>query len=182
VPIATPTSRAISSSGASRPLRRTTIAIYGAGPALGLAVARRFGREGFGVALVARSRERLDGMTRELAADGVEAAGFPADLADRDAALRAADQIEARFGAIDVLEYSPTPARLLTSPLEVDVATVAPLPDAELRAERDGRVRRSAADRRDYREQPGAPQRDRPGFRRAARGRGAGWGPRRSPI
>jgi short-subunit dehydrogenase len=104
-----------------------TIAMYGAGPALGMAVARRFGREGFRVALVARSRERLDGMARELAADGVDAAGFQADIADRAAALRAADRIEARFGAIDVLEYSPTPGRLFTSPLEVDVATVTPL-------------------------------------------------------
>jgi short-subunit dehydrogenase len=109
-----------------------TIAIYGAGPALGMAVARRFGREGFRVALVARSRERLDGMVRELAADGVEAAGFRADIADRDAALRAADEIEARFGAIDVLEHSPTLGRPLTSPLEVDVATVTPLLDLYL--------------------------------------------------
>jgi short-subunit dehydrogenase len=114
----------------------TAIAIYGAGPALGMAVARRFGREGFQVALVARSRERLDGMARDLAADGIEAAGFAADIADRSAALRAADQIEARFGAIDVLEHSPTPGRtpgrLFTSPFEVDVATVTPLLDLYL--------------------------------------------------
>ncbi|HEY6790299.1 MAG TPA: SDR family NAD(P)-dependent oxidoreductase, partial [Trebonia sp.] len=110
----------------------TTIAVYGAGQALGVAVARRFGREGFRVALVARSRERLDGMARDLAADGVEAAGFPADIADQAAALGAVDQIEARFGPIDVLEHSPTPGRLFTSPLEVDVATVAPLLDLYL--------------------------------------------------
>jgi short-subunit dehydrogenase len=114
----------------------TAIAIYGAGPALGMAVARRFGREGFQVALVARSRERLDGMARDLAADGIEAAGFAADIAVWSAALRAADQIEARFGAIDVLEHSPTPGRtpgqLFASPLEVDVATVAPLLDLYL--------------------------------------------------
>jgi short-subunit dehydrogenase len=114
----------------------TTIAIYGAGPALGMAVARRFGREGFQVALVARNRERLDGMAQDLAADGIEAAGFQADIADRSAALRAADQIEARFGAIDVLEHSPTPGRtpgrLFTSPFEVDVATVTLLLDLYL--------------------------------------------------
>ena len=67
-------------------------------------------------------------MVGELAADGVEAAGFQADLADRDSALRAADEIEARFGPIDVFEYSPTPGRaLLAGPLDVDVATVTPL-------------------------------------------------------
>jgi short-subunit dehydrogenase len=114
----------------------TTIAIYGAGPALGMAVARRFGREGFRVALVARSRERLDDMARDLAADGIKAAGFQADIADRSAALGAADQIEARFGAIDVLEHSPTPGRtpgrLFTSPFDVDATTIAPLLDLYL--------------------------------------------------
>lgn len=113
-----------------------TIAIFGAGPALGMAVARRFGREGFRVALVARNSERLDGMVADLAAGEVEAAGFPADIADRSAALRAAEQIEARFGAIDVLEHSPTPGRtpgrLFTGPLEVDVATITPLLDLYL--------------------------------------------------
>jgi short-subunit dehydrogenase len=110
-----------------------TIAIYGAGPALGLAVARRFGREGFRAALVARSRERLDTMARDLAADGIEAAGFEADIADRAAVLRAADEIEAGFGAIDVLEHSPTPGRdpgrLFAGPLELDPARIAALLD-----------------------------------------------------
>jgi short-subunit dehydrogenase len=119
-----------------------TIAIYGAGPALGMAVARRFGGEGFRVALVARSRERLDGMVRDLGTDGIEAAGFQADIADQAAALRAADQIEDLFGAIDVLEHSPTPGRpsarplaggvASTRPLEVDAAAVAPLLDLYL--------------------------------------------------
>ena len=116
----------------------TTIAICGAGPALGMAVARRFGREGFRVALVARSRDRLDGMARDLAADGIEAAGFQADIADQAAALRAADQIEGRLGPIDVLEHSPTPGRtpgrLFTGPLEVDVAAITPLLDLYLLA------------------------------------------------
>ncbi len=37
-----------------------TIAIIGAGPGLGAATARRFGREGFGTALIARSKDTLD--------------------------------------------------------------------------------------------------------------------------
>ncbi|RZQ59772.1 SDR family NAD(P)-dependent oxidoreductase [Amycolatopsis suaedae] len=62
-----------------------TLAIFGAGPGLGLATARRFGQEGFDVALVARSRERLEGWVRELAAEGVRARALPADLTDRSA-------------------------------------------------------------------------------------------------
>jgi short-subunit dehydrogenase len=107
-----------------------TIAIFGAGPALGLAVARRFGREGFRVALVARDRGRLDSMAGDLAGEGVEAAGFQADLTDRAAALGAVEAIETRFGPVDVLEYSPTPGtNLRSSPSQLDVTTVAPLLD-----------------------------------------------------
>lgn len=107
-----------------------TIAIFGAGPALGLAVARRFGREGFRVALVARDQGRLDGMAGQLAGEGVEAAGFQADLTNCGAALDAADAIQARFGPIDVLEYSPGgDGSLRKCPSQIDVATLAPLLD-----------------------------------------------------
>lgn len=106
----------------------STIAIFGAGPALGLSVGRRFGQEGFNVALVARDQGRLDALIGELAADGVVAAGFSADLTDRGTTLAAADAIEARFGPIDVLEYSPAAdSELRKSPSEVDVATMTPI-------------------------------------------------------
>lgn len=107
-----------------------TIAIYGAGPSLGMAVARRFGREDHRVALVARSRARLDGMVGELAAEGIEAAGFEADLADQAATMHATDQIEARFGTVDVLEHSPTPGGgggRFAGPLDLEVPAVSRL-------------------------------------------------------
>jgi NAD(P)-dependent dehydrogenase (short-subunit alcohol dehydrogenase family) len=107
-----------------------TIAIFGAGPALGLAVARRFGREGFRAALVARDPHRLDDMVNQAAAQGVQAAGFPADLTDPAAAQDTAAAIEARFGPIDVLEYSPTSDDTARRrPSELDPATLAPLLD-----------------------------------------------------
>ncbi len=49
----------------------TTIAIVGAGPGLGAATARRFASEGFEVALVSRSRERVDTLAAQLADAGV---------------------------------------------------------------------------------------------------------------
>jgi short-subunit dehydrogenase len=107
-----------------------TIAIFGAGPGLGMAVAQRFGREGFRVALVARDASRLASMAGDLAAGGVEAAGFAADLTDQTAAQRAVDGIQDRFGAVDVLVYGPTPGEhLRRSPSELDVAAVARLLD-----------------------------------------------------
>jgi len=90
-----------------------TIAVFGAGPGMGREVARRFGREGFQVALVARNQTRLDAFTAELAADGITAAGFAGDIAGRDALPGLIEAITARFGPIDVLEYAPSGLDLL---------------------------------------------------------------------
>jgi short-subunit dehydrogenase len=60
-----------------------TIAIVGAGPGLGRSIAKVFGRNGFSVALVARTQEKLDGLAVELRKSGVEAVGFAADVMDR---------------------------------------------------------------------------------------------------
>lgn len=67
----------------------STLAIVGAGPGLGAAVARRFGREGFAIALVSRDQAKLDAMAAELVDDGVTARGYSADVRDA-AALEAA--------------------------------------------------------------------------------------------
>ena len=40
----------------------TTIAIVGAGRGLGIAVARKFGAEGFDIALISRSQEHVDAL------------------------------------------------------------------------------------------------------------------------
>jgi len=84
-----------------------TIAVFGAGPGFGRAVAHRFGQEGFRVALVSRRQAKLDGLVAELASSGVEAAGFAADLADRTQLPALVEAITGRFGGIDVLEYAP---------------------------------------------------------------------------
>ncbi|MGB4779077.1 SDR family NAD(P)-dependent oxidoreductase [Microbacterium sp.] len=73
----------------------TTIAILGAGPGLGAAVARRFGGEGFSVALISRTQEHVDALAQQLAADGITARGYAANLRDPDA-LRAANSAGGR--------------------------------------------------------------------------------------
>jgi NAD(P)-dependent dehydrogenase (short-subunit alcohol dehydrogenase family) len=82
-----------------------TIAIFGAGPALGLSVARRFGREGYRVALVARRQESLDELAAAL--PDVETATFRADLLDPAQLAAAVAAIEERFGQVDVAVWSP---------------------------------------------------------------------------
>ncbi|WBB61741.1 SDR family NAD(P)-dependent oxidoreductase [Streptomyces sp. WMMC500] len=87
----------------------TTFALVGAGSGLGLATARRFGREGFDIALVSRSQDRLAGLVAELDRDGVRARGFAADVRDHRALTAALDAAAVTLGAIEVLQYSPLP-------------------------------------------------------------------------
>ncbi|MCW8381799.1 SDR family NAD(P)-dependent oxidoreductase [Streptomyces justiciae] len=87
----------------------TTIAIIGAGPGLGAAVARRFGSEGFDVALVARTPERVASLAAGLTGQGVTARAFTADVRDPKALAAALDEARAALGPIEVLQYSPVP-------------------------------------------------------------------------
>ena len=93
------------------------IAIVGAGPGLGAAVARKFGREGFSVALISRDQSKLDAMAAELESDGVTARGYAADVrvpAQLEDALTSA---AAELGPISVLQYSPLPSRDYLKPV-----------------------------------------------------------------
>lgn len=106
------------------------IALVAAGTRLGLSLGRVFGSHGFDVALIARSAERLGGLTGKLAAEGVNAAAFPADVADRPGLVAALDSAAARFGGIDVLQYSAPYVRVgdswMTGVLDVTVETLRP--------------------------------------------------------
>ncbi|MCM3506503.1 SDR family NAD(P)-dependent oxidoreductase [Curtobacterium sp. ODYSSEY 48 V2] len=84
-----------------------TIAIVGAGPGLGLAIARTFGKEGFSVALVSRTQAKLDQLAAQLESEGITAKGFTADVLDRPSLTAALQAVKEHFGSIDVLEYSP---------------------------------------------------------------------------
>ena len=85
------------------------IGVFGAGPGLGQAVARRYAQDGYDVVLVARRRQPLDAFAQELAATGATAHVIPADLADTDAVPALAERIRAAGGELDALYYAPTP-------------------------------------------------------------------------
>jgi short-subunit dehydrogenase len=86
-----------------------SIAVFGAGPGLGEAVARRYAREGYDVTLVARRREPLERIAEDLTNTGATAHVITADLSDTDATPRLAETIRAKVGDLDAFYYAPTP-------------------------------------------------------------------------
>jgi NAD(P)-dependent dehydrogenase (short-subunit alcohol dehydrogenase family) len=97
-----------------------TIAIVGAGPGLGLSIAKAFGAHGFDVALIARNKQKLDDLVARLTEQNITSAGFTADVMDRPALTAALEAAARHFGGIDVLEYSPATRDIeLAGPLEV---------------------------------------------------------------
>jgi NADP-dependent 3-hydroxy acid dehydrogenase YdfG len=104
----------------------TVIAIVGAGTGLGAAVARRFGSEGFAIALISRNQEKLDQLAAELSAEGFTARGYAASVRDPKALAAALEQAEEDLGPIEVLDYSPLPQQDFLRPvLETSVADLA---------------------------------------------------------
>lgn len=87
-----------------------SIGVFGVGPGLGQAIARRYAREGYAVVLVARRQEPLDLLAEDLASAGATAHVITGDLSDTGAAPRLAEQIRAQAGNLDALYYAPTPA------------------------------------------------------------------------
>jgi NADP-dependent 3-hydroxy acid dehydrogenase YdfG len=94
-----------------------SIVIVGAGPNLGSAVARRFGREGLFVGLISRTQSTLDDLAAQLGDDGITARGAAADIRDSDALTAAIERLAAELGSVEVLEYSPLPAPEFMKPI-----------------------------------------------------------------
>jgi NAD(P)-dependent dehydrogenase (short-subunit alcohol dehydrogenase family) len=85
---------------------KKVIVIFGYGPGISNAIARKFGKEGFSVALVSRNRERLDAGVAALGAEGIDAAAFTADAGDPAAIRRAIDDARDKLGPITVIEWT----------------------------------------------------------------------------
>jgi NAD(P)-dependent dehydrogenase (short-subunit alcohol dehydrogenase family) len=83
--------------------------VVGAGPGIGLAVARRFAREGFHAALIARRPAVLETYVAGFRQAGLSASAHAADAADIDESgsiVSAFEQIAAAHGSPDVLVYN----------------------------------------------------------------------------
>ena len=76
--------------------------ITGVGPGTGAAMARRFARGGYAVAMLARSRDRLVALEQELE----HARGYPCDVTDEAQLDATIDKVRADLGAPKVLIHN----------------------------------------------------------------------------
>lgn len=100
------------------------VVVLGAGPGLGLAVARRFGREGFAVTLLARHAPDLAALAGELRAAGVRVDTVVADVAEPHGFRAALQALAPRAPGVVVYNAAVTaPDGILTSDVDHLLAT-----------------------------------------------------------
>lgn len=93
-------------------------AIVGYGQGIAAAVAQRFGREGYRLAIMGRREGALEENARRLGAAGLDATGIRADAGDWDSLARALARVNEELGRPQVLVYNAF--RLRTAgPMEV---------------------------------------------------------------
>lgn len=83
-----------------------TCVIVGAGAGLSAAVARKFGENGFHLALIARRNETVGKLAHSLEKGGIMARGFSADAGDADSLREAFDHVKNIMGHPEVLIYN----------------------------------------------------------------------------
>lgn len=102
---------------------KRTCVIVGTGQVMGKAIARAFGREGYQLALVARSSKNLEAIVGELSAGALSAGAiraYTADVGDPKSVEAAFASIKRDGGAPDVVVYN--------------VAVLVPTPPSEMKS------------------------------------------------
>lgn len=82
-----------------------TLIVAGFGPGISTAVAERFGKAGFQLALVARNADRLGAGVKSLEGKGMKAKAFPADLADPAQARAVVGKVRDAMGPVDAIAW-----------------------------------------------------------------------------
>ena len=80
--------------------------VTGIGPGIGQAVARRFAREGFVVALMGRTEEKLAAAREAIEEEGGKALEVPCDASDEASVGAAFERVRAELGDPSVLVYN----------------------------------------------------------------------------
>lgn len=106
--------------------RKPLCTVIGAGPGVGMAVARGFGSAGYRVVLVARKADRILKFAGELGTVGVEARGFEGDASSETSLRKTFHDIHQSLGPTEVLVYNAfgfhqaNPSELPASQLAAD--------------------------------------------------------------
>ena len=82
------------------------VVVLGAGPGLGVAIARRFARQGFALGLMARSEESLSAVREEVEGAGGTALAVRVDATDPASVARAFDEVREELGDPEVFVYN----------------------------------------------------------------------------
>ncbi len=82
------------------------ITIIGAGPGISYGVAEKFGKEGFTVALIARSENKLQEQVKKLEQQGISAFYTVADVSDTESLKNALSSIKETKGHAEVILYN----------------------------------------------------------------------------
>lgn len=85
--------------------------VLGAGPGIGVAVARRLGSAGYDVALVARTESTLEKLGQQLQAEGITAGWSAVDLTDEEQLTASIQRFGQHSGHIDHLHFNPSAYR-----------------------------------------------------------------------
>lgn len=96
-----------------------TAIIIGAGPGLGLALAKKFGQKGFSIALLARSENNLEAFAKTLQEQGISASTHAVDITDFSA-FRQTLRAIAQKDTVEVVIYNAV-KKQFNSPLQLDV-------------------------------------------------------------
>ncbi len=80
--------------------------VFGVGPGLGAAIAKRFAREGFALGLMARSEESLSAAREKVEGAGGKALAVAADATDPASVAEAFDEVREELGDPEVFVYN----------------------------------------------------------------------------
>ena len=95
--------------------------LIGAGPGVGAAVVRRFGREGFRSTLISRRSETFDHLVSELRSGGLQIEAIGTDIEDLDGYRETLERIFGAPGVPGVVVYNaalPDPGQILDTTVE----------------------------------------------------------------
>lgn len=98
----------------------SVLLIVGYGPGNSHAIARRFGAEGYAIALVGRSEERLSRGVAQLAAEGVVACAFVGDASDPVSIRATVGRVRDALGPITSIAFTAYRNVLVSDVLDTD--------------------------------------------------------------